>query len=771
MHHWPEATQDTAYDLLCNLWRSGHIPDWWRHKWLVPIPKKVANPTPADLRPIVLLEVLRKTWTSLLTGTIMDVLQKSGCLCPSQHAFQRRKGTDSASLQLINMLEEAHASGQPLYGSSWDIRKAFDTLSKPIIRLAWLRQGVPAKVVDWLLALDDDASLVVRSDWAQMVWAEVGIDGLRQSGNSATFSPDRGTGQGDVSSPATWVVSFDIVLCALARVGSDHHSFLLPSTTGLYRAPDIAFADDLLSPARTLKGLQRKADMMSLCAIILGLVIAIKKLRTFHIGRPLKVVAPAVLLVHMDGWVPQRVPIHTGGTLPFLGITHDLDLSGKSQYARATADLTHALEILAHSRASPACVLTVLRSSTISKVAYSAVLSPWSLTQLQEFDRLMAVIFRRLSSNMRSSQLENLFQPACKGGLGFPQPSAIFLERKQTVLERMPVVDMHTRLAVEGLQHRAHLRYDGTTPCTSTSRGLYMSAILAYAAQADIVRLAPCPLSAASELHTAVHSVGRLDKTAHRFCALHHIATVADLTDAQPDGVRCWSTRFHIPSSLQALLPLNPPHGSRPLCAGQFWRISPPLAPGQLLQVNDTIVELVEVPPYPSSAPIRYHLWHIPPLTPSHLPPNSPITRPSFTLGPPTATAHFDHLFPPSHLHHLVHVQPSTQACSFSSILLRRTLLALPEPRPHLPSPPIAPSPPPSPPFPPQPYPTSTSSPVPFTTFPPNSFYKISSSNFPFSTSTHPLSRLRFLRTGHKHGRLRYMQWRTPAVLPSPHRT
>ena len=216
-----------------------------------------------------------------------------------------------------------------------------------------------------------------------------------------------------MSSPATWVVSFDIVLCALARVGSDHHSFLLPSTTGLYRAPDIAFADDLLSPARTLKGLQRKADMMSLCAIILGLVIAIKKLRTFHIGRPLKVVAPAVLLVHIDGWVPQRVPIHTGGTLPFLGITHDLDLSGKSQYARATADLTHALEILAHSRASPACVLTVLRSSTISKVAYSAVLSPWSLTQLQEFDRLMAVIFRRLSSNMRSSQLENLFQPAC----------------------------------------------------------------------------------------------------------------------------------------------------------------------------------------------------------------------------------------------------------------------------------------------------------------------------------------------------------------------
>ena len=192
----------------------------------------------------------------------------------------------------------------------------------------------------------------------------------------------------------------------------------------------------------------------------------------------------------------------------------------------------------------------------------------------------MDVIFRRLSSNMRSSQLENLFQPACKGGLGFPLPSAIFLERKHTVLERMPVVDLHTRLAVVGLQNRAHHRYDGITPCTSITRGLWVSVTLAYAAQADIVRLAPCSLSAAVKLHTSVHSVGRLDKTAHRFCALHHIATVADLTDAQPDGARCWSSRFHILASLQALLPLVPPHGSRPLCAGQFWRTSSPLAPG-----------------------------------------------------------------------------------------------------------------------------------------------------------------------------------------------
>ena len=85
MHHWPEATQDVAYDLLANLWRSGHAPPWWRYKWVVPIPKKVANPTPADLRPIVLLETLRKAWTGLITGSVMHILQKNRSLCPSQH--------------------------------------------------------------------------------------------------------------------------------------------------------------------------------------------------------------------------------------------------------------------------------------------------------------------------------------------------------------------------------------------------------------------------------------------------------------------------------------------------------------------------------------------------------------------------------------------------------------------------------------------------------------------------------------------------------------
>ena len=423
MHHWPDATQDVAYTLLVNIWKAGQAPPWWRFKWVVPIPKKVANPTPADLRPIVLLETLRKTWTGLITGTIMNILQKNRSLCPSQHAFLRRKGTDTATLQLVNILETAHADNQQLFGSSWDIRKAFDTVSKALIRLAWLRLGVPSETVEWLLSLDNDACHVIRSDWALSLWASKGMEGISRADSAMSYNPERGIGQGDVSSPATWVAVFDIVLCALAEVESEEHSFLLSSSHGHYYAPDIAYADDLLSVARTLDGLQAKADMMSLCAILLGLTIAVKKLRTFYVGRPIPLVAPLHLTVHMDPWQPTQIDIASGGTLKSLGVVHDMDLSGKSQYALTTANLTQTVTALALSRASPACVLAALRSSTIAKLAYPAVLSSWSLNQLLEFDRILASTFRKISLNLRTSQLENLYQPASKGGQGFPRPS------------------------------------------------------------------------------------------------------------------------------------------------------------------------------------------------------------------------------------------------------------------------------------------------------------------------------------------------------------
>ena len=61
-----------------------------------------------------------------------------------------------------------------IYESSWDISKDFDSVGRPLIRLAWDRVVVPDEIIDWLIELDKDNLTVVRSTWAVQVWEAEG---------------------------------------------------------------------------------------------------------------------------------------------------------------------------------------------------------------------------------------------------------------------------------------------------------------------------------------------------------------------------------------------------------------------------------------------------------------------------------------------------------------------------------------------------------------------------------------------------------------------
>ena len=55
---------------------------------------------------------------------------RHGILSESQHGFRHKRGTDSALLQFINAVEHSVATGIPLYTSSWDIKRAFDSVHR-----------------------------------------------------------------------------------------------------------------------------------------------------------------------------------------------------------------------------------------------------------------------------------------------------------------------------------------------------------------------------------------------------------------------------------------------------------------------------------------------------------------------------------------------------------------------------------------------------------------------------------------------------------------
>ena len=136
-----------------------------KHSWVVPIPKKV-NAGPKDIRPLVLAEVVRKVWVSVIAAKVKRHLNRMGLLTTANHAWTGR-GTETAVADIVNCMEQARLAGSDLYFSSFDIKGAFPSVHYNIQRLALLRVGVPESILIWLVNMDLEGLGVLRTPEAE----------------------------------------------------------------------------------------------------------------------------------------------------------------------------------------------------------------------------------------------------------------------------------------------------------------------------------------------------------------------------------------------------------------------------------------------------------------------------------------------------------------------------------------------------------------------------------------------------------------------------
>jgi len=106
---------------------------------LVQLPKST---DPADiiplskLRPITLIEVLRKLWVDTVFSPCVHFWETNNLIHPTSHGYRSRKGCATALLNLINLQEEVQQRGGGSCISTWDMRKAFDTVHPDFVRIA-----------------------------------------------------------------------------------------------------------------------------------------------------------------------------------------------------------------------------------------------------------------------------------------------------------------------------------------------------------------------------------------------------------------------------------------------------------------------------------------------------------------------------------------------------------------------------------------------------------------------------------------------------------
>jgi hypothetical protein len=120
MKVWPEEVISRVYVLMVQQWTSKSLPEFMKWRWLCPIPKKTGDIRREDLRPLSLVEVLRKSWASHVVWKMRSLWEKNGLLDNSQSAYRAGRGTENALMQVINGLEEAEECATNYYGTSWD---------------------------------------------------------------------------------------------------------------------------------------------------------------------------------------------------------------------------------------------------------------------------------------------------------------------------------------------------------------------------------------------------------------------------------------------------------------------------------------------------------------------------------------------------------------------------------------------------------------------------------------------------------------------------
>ena len=414
---WNKEIRTKVHYLLSKLWNNLHTPEWFKHKILQPIGKASSPDTSilANLRPLMLIEPLRKLWVSITIKRIRHTWEDHNMLDGSQYGFRHNRSCGPAIMQLINSLETAEEECSNIYISSWDVSKAFDSISRPFIHMSLERLGVPDHIASWFSMMDDNDHVTVRTPYSS------------SRKNTRHFSTGQGTGQGDISSPDIWNAFMDILLTLLKNYSNP--DFLIKTDCNtLATQHDTAYADDLFSVGATKATLQKKADLVSTFAVFFGLKINHSKLRAFMIiwGREYNEDQnnPSIT-IHTANWTPVVIELKEHGSLTYLGSLIDLNNKSEKEKVKIRELVEAASSVIRRKTASSAIKMMVVKISLIPKALYCGTFASWSFAEYEMITGIISSLIKSILLLDPSHPTILLYASTKSSGLGLPNYTAM----------------------------------------------------------------------------------------------------------------------------------------------------------------------------------------------------------------------------------------------------------------------------------------------------------------------------------------------------------
>lgn len=150
---------------ICNLsFSAGVFPDICKKAVVVPVHKGGDVDSISNYRPISLLGTISKIIEKVFNTRLTSFLEKNNIIAASQYGFRAGKNTEDAISSLTESITKNLDSGRKCVGIFLDLKKAFDTVSIPLLLLKLEALGIRGLALAWLRDNLKDRSQVVRVD-------------------------------------------------------------------------------------------------------------------------------------------------------------------------------------------------------------------------------------------------------------------------------------------------------------------------------------------------------------------------------------------------------------------------------------------------------------------------------------------------------------------------------------------------------------------------------------------------------------------------------
>ena len=202
--HLPERALNCLLEFFNQIWKTGKIPEKFKHAIIVPLIKPDKDPKlPASYRPISLTDHIGKIFESMVTVRLTYILESKGIISREQSGFRAKRQCMDQLARLTGEVQKCRKLNRQTAAVFIDLEKAYDQLWREGALEELHKYGIKGQMFNFVQDFLKGRSFQVKVD----------------NTLSQTYIQENGTPQGSVLSPTI----FNLVLNKIAKPLSERY--------------------------------------------------------------------------------------------------------------------------------------------------------------------------------------------------------------------------------------------------------------------------------------------------------------------------------------------------------------------------------------------------------------------------------------------------------------------------------------------------------------------------------------------------------------------